>query len=50
VQEQNLGQLFGRLRRIAPPSAREPAGSAELARPPGVLETLKVREDLDEAS
>jgi simple sugar transport system permease protein len=50
VQEQNLGQLFGRLRRIAPPSARELAGSAELARPPGVLETLKVREDLDEAS
>ena len=50
VQEQNLGQLFGRLRRIAPPSARESAGSAELARPPGVLETLKVREDLDEAS
>ncbi len=50
VQEQNLGQLVARLRRIAPPPTREPARSAELARSPGVLETLKIREDLDEAS
>jgi simple sugar transport system permease protein len=50
VQEQNLGQLIGRLRRIAPPPAREPAGSADASRPPDVLTTLKIREDLDEAS
>jgi simple sugar transport system permease protein len=49
VQEQNLGQLLSRLRRIASPPTREP-GSAEIARPPSVLKTLKVREDLDEAS
>ncbi|HLW90622.1 MAG TPA: ABC transporter permease [Roseiarcus sp.] len=50
VQEQNLGQLVTRLRRIAPPSTHQPAGSVDRNRPPSVLETLKVREDLDEAS
>jgi simple sugar transport system permease protein len=50
VQEQNLGQLVTRLRRIAPPPTHEPAGSAEVDRPQNVLQTLKIREDLDEAS
>jgi simple sugar transport system permease protein len=50
VQEQNLGQLVTRLRRIAPPQTHQPAGSADLDRSPSVLQTLKVREDLDEAS
>jgi simple sugar transport system permease protein len=50
VQEQNLGQFVGRLRRVAPPQADEPAGSAGIARPPDPRQHLKVREDLDEAS
>jgi len=50
VQEQNLGQLIARLRRIAPPPTREPAGSAGADRSPGLLQTVKVREDFDEAS
>jgi simple sugar transport system permease protein len=50
VQEQNLGQFVSRHRRVAPPSAAEPAGSAGIARPPNLRPASKVREDLDEAS
>jgi len=50
VQEQNLGQLLTHWRSAAPPDAPRWAGSVEANRPPDVVTTSNVREDIHETS